>query len=41
LRFCFIVTDVAAPGRCPHHPGINPGGVICGDRENSPMSRGI
>jgi len=33
------LTDVAAPGRPAHHPGITPGGVICGDRENSPMSQ--
>ena len=31
----------AAPGRCAHHPGITPGGVICGDRDNSPMGRGV
>ena len=30
----------AAPGRCAHHPGITPGGVICGDRD-SPMGRGV
>ena len=30
----------AAPGRCAHHPGITPGGVICGDRD-SPMVRGV
>jgi hypothetical protein len=32
------VDDVAAPGRCPHHPGITPEGVICGDRDVGPMS---
>ena len=34
-------SNVAAPGRCAHHPGITPGGVICGDRDNSPMGRGV
>src|SRR6266581_103983 len=29
--------DVAAPGRSAHHPGITPGGVICGDRDDSPV----
>jgi len=38
MRFCFIVIDVAAPGRSVHHPGITPGRVICGDRDNSPMA---
>ena len=33
-------SNVAAPGRCAHHPGITPGGVICGDRD-SPMNRGV
>jgi hypothetical protein len=35
------VINGAAPGRCAHHPGITPGGVICGDRDNSPMGRGV
>jgi len=30
-------SDVAAPGRCAHHPGITPGRVIRGDRDGSPM----
>ena len=34
-------SNIAAPGRCAHHPGITPGGVICGDRDNSPMGRGV
>lgn len=34
------VINGAAPGRCAHHPGITPGGVICGDRD-SPMVRGV
>jgi hypothetical protein len=33
-------SNVAAPGRCAHHPGITPGGVICGDRDG-PMDRGV
>ncbi len=33
-------SNVAAPGRCAHHPGITPGGVICGDRD-SPINRGV
>src|SRR5213592_1318665 len=33
--------DVAAPGRCAHHPGITPGRVICGDRDNSPMGAAL
>ena len=32
--------DVAAPGRSAHHPGITPEGVICTDRDNSPVGRG-
>src|SRR6266566_9837575 len=28
-------SDVAAPGRSAHHPGITPGRVIRGDRDNS------
>ena len=28
--------DIAAPGRFAHHPGITPGGVICGDRDRWP-----
>jgi len=31
MRFSVIVIDVAAPGRSARHPGITPGGVICGD----------
>jgi hypothetical protein len=31
--------DVAAPGRPAHHPGITPGGVICGDRDDGSMGR--
>src|SRR6266516_4317415 len=34
-------SDVAAPGRCAHHPGITPGRVICGDRDNSPMGAAL
>ena len=33
-------SHVAAPGRCAHHPGITPEGVICGDRDNSPAGHG-
>jgi hypothetical protein len=28
-------SDVAAPGRSAHHPGITPGRVIRGERDNS------
>ena len=34
-------SDVAASGRCAHHPGITPGGVICGGRANSREGRGV
>jgi len=30
--------DVAVPGGPAHHPGITPGGVIYGDRDNSTVS---
>jgi hypothetical protein len=41
MRFSVIVFDVAAPRRSAHHPGITPGGVICGDRDNSSIGRDL
>jgi len=41
MRFCFIAIDAAAPGRSAHHPGITPGGVICGGRDHSPVGRSV
>jgi hypothetical protein len=41
MRFCVIVINVAAPDRSAHHPGITPGGVICGHRDNSAIGRSL
>ena len=41
MRSSVVVVEVAAPGRIPHHPGITPAGVICGDHDNGSISRGV
>lgn len=43
MRFSVIVIviDVAAPGRTAHHPTITPRGVICGDRDDSAITRNL
>ena len=38
-RSAGTTNEVAVPGRAAHHPGITPGGVICGDRDDGSTAR--
>jgi hypothetical protein len=41
MRFSVFVIHAASPGRFAHHPGVTPGGVICGHRDNSAIGRNL